>query len=267
MNQGEIKQIQQKILNRYATDGRSFPRRETTDPYAIHICETMSQQTQLSRVLPYRNQRIQEIPNYATLATLPKKELLQHRSWLGFNSRVLRLQECAKIITENFDGEPPKEKEVLLKLPGIWPYTASAICAFAWNLPEPVIDTNIRRILIFLLKLPETISIKELEKEAKKLIPPEKSRDRHNALMDYGATILTAKSTKIKSINKQSTFEGSDRQVRGWIIKNLANNTNYLHIKDIQKEFPQKDIEKIIQQLQKEQIIEKKDWIISLAEE
>ncbi|MBO4203777.1 Fe-S cluster assembly protein HesB [bacterium] len=219
-------QIQTNILERYAINGRQFPRRETTDPYAIHICETMSQQTQLSRVLPYRTQRMQDIPNYEALANLSKIDLLKHRSGLGFNSRALRLQACAKIITETLHGELPHSREELLKLPGIGPYTASAICAFARNLPEPIIDTNIRRVLIFLLKLPEEISIQQLEKEAKKLIPTGKSRDRHNALMDYGATILTAKSTNIRSISKQSKFEGSDREVRGWILKQLVKSSS-----------------------------------------
>ena len=109
-------------------------------------------------------------------------------------------------------------------MPGIGPYTSAAICAFARNLEVPVIDTNIRRVLIFLFKLPETITAKELEAFATKIIPKGKSRDRHNALMDYGAMELTARKTKIKSLSKQSKFEGSDRQVRGWIMKELVKN-------------------------------------------
>jgi A/G-specific adenine glycosylase len=164
-----------------------------------------------------------DIPTYESLANLSKQDLLQHRSGLGFNSRALRLQECAKVVTEHYNGQLPKSKDELLNLPGVGPYTASAICAFARNLDEAVIDTNIRRVLIFLLKLDEDISMKELEAIAKKLIPSGRSRDRHNALMDYGATYLTARKTKIKSVSKQSKFEGSDREVRGWIVKQLVN--------------------------------------------
>jgi A/G-specific adenine glycosylase len=76
-----IKEFQTKILTRYAKEGRKFPWRETTNPYAIHICEVMSQQTQVSRVLPYRTQRMQDIPNYETLANISKAELLRH--WSG----------------------------------------------------------------------------------------------------------------------------------------------------------------------------------------
>ncbi|MDR2540968.1 MAG: hypothetical protein LBD11_04220 [Candidatus Peribacteria bacterium] len=133
---------------------------------------------------------------------------------------------------------------------------------------EAVIDTNIRRVLIFLLKLDENISMKELEEIAKKLIPLGRSRDWHNALMDYGATYLTAKKTKIKSVSKQSKFEGSDREVRGRIVKQLVNNgtrrdgslnrpnnTETLTLKKIKSEFPHKDIEKIVAGLVEEGVI------------
>ena len=113
--------------------------------------------------------------------------------------------------------------------------------AFARNLEVPVIDTNIRRVLIFLFKLPESISTKELEAFAEKIIPKGRSRDRHNALMDYGALELTAKKTKIKSLSKQSKFEGSDRQVRGRIMKELTKSpitNNQLPITIVQEEFP-----------------------------
>lgn len=101
-----------------------------------------------------------------------------------------------------------------MRLPGIGPYTSAAIMSFAWNKEIPVIDTNIRRVLIFLFKLSESISLKELEKFAINIIPSNKSCDWHNALMDYGAIELTARKTKIKSLSKQSKFQGSDRQVR-----------------------------------------------------
>ncbi|GHV27315.1 hypothetical protein FACS1894176_09120 [Bacteroidia bacterium] len=77
----------------------------------------MSQQTQLSRVLSYRTVWMQDIPDYESLANISKVELLQHRSGLGFNSRALRLQECATVIVEKYTGQPPHSREELLKLP------------------------------------------------------------------------------------------------------------------------------------------------------
>ena len=265
MNKKQITELQNTILSRYYKEWRKLPRRETQDPYAIHISEVMSQQTQVELVIPYRKKWMKDIPDYKTLANLPKIDLLTYWSWLWFNSRALRLQECAKYVIENYNWNLPQDKEALLTFPWIGPYTASAICSFAWNIPEPVIDTNIRRVLIFLLKLPEDISYKELEKIAEELIPEWKSRDRNNALMDYWAVHLTARKTKIKSLWKQSKFEGSDREVRGWILKQITKNKQPLSIKKIEEEFPHKNISKIINELEKENIIKKADECINIS--
>ena len=265
MNKKQIKELQDTILSRYYKEWRKLPRRNTQDPYAIHISEVMSQQTQVDRVIPYRKKWMEDIPNYKALAILQKLDLLSYWSWLGFNSRAIRLQECAKTVIEHYNWNLPQNRKELLDLPWVWPYTASAICSFARNLPEPVIDTNIRRVLIFLLKLPENISYNELEEIAKELIPEWKSRDRHNALMDYWAVHLTARKTKIKSLWKQSKLEGSDREVRGWILKQITKNKEPLSIKKIEEEFPNKNISKILAELEKENIIKKADEYINIS--
>lgn len=275
-----IAKIQQNILSWYAKHGRTLPRRKTTDPYAIHISEVMLQQTQVDRVVPYFLQWMKDFPDYQSLANASKTDLLRHRSGLGFNSRALRLQACAKTIIEKWKyGEwkywtLPKDRAELQKLPGIGPYTSAAIMAFARNLPVPVIDTNIRRVLIFLFNLPESISTKELEAFAETVIPPWCSRDRHNALMDQWALLLTARKTKIKPLSKQSKFEGSDRQVRGRILKQLIKSSpldkggegGLLTIKLVQQEFPHKEVKKILVDMQKEWLIKVSKWVITIAE-
>ena len=265
MDKTKIRELQNTILSRYYKEWRKLPRRETQDPYAIHISEVMSQQTQVDRVIPYRKKWMKDIPDYKALASLPKLDLLSYRSGLWFNSRAIRLQECAQQVVEKYNNTLPQDKELLLSLPWIWPYTASAICSFAWNLPEPVIDTNIRRVLIFLLKLPEDISYKELEKIAEELIPEWKSRDWNNALMDYWAVHLTARKTKIKSLWKQSKFEWSDREVRGRILKQITRTKQPLNINKIKEEFPHKNISKILNELKKENIIEEADGYINIS--
>jgi len=265
MDKTKIRELQNTILSRYYKEWRKLPRRETQDPYAIHISEVMSQQTQVDRVIPYRKKWIKDIPDYKALASLPKLDLLSYRSGLWFNSRAIRLQECAQQVVEKYNNTLPQDKELLLSLPWIWPYTASAICSFAWNLPEPVIDTNIRRVLIFLLKLPEDISYKELEKIAEELIPEWKSRDWNNALMDYWAVHLTARKTKIKSLWKQSKFEWSDREVRGRILKQITKTKQPLSIDIIKEEFPHKNISKILSELKKENIIKEVDGYINIS--
>ena len=281
----DIKTIQQNILSWYAKNGRKLPRRATRDPYAIHISEVMLQQTQVDRVIPYFHKRMKDFPDYTTLAKASKTDLLSHRSGLGFNSRVLRLQQCAqeiiqssefkiqnwlkfrnwKLEIENWMYKANDLRVQLQKLPGIGPYTSAAIMAFARNLSIPVIDTNIRRVLIFLFKLPETITPKALEAFAETVIPKWKSRDRHNALMDQWALLLTARKTKIKPISKQSKFEWSDRQVRWWTMKHLVKHWS-LKIQDIEEEFPHKEVTKIVKELEEENLIQIKKWIIIIAE-
>ena len=287
-----IQTIQTNILSRYAQEGRSLPWRQTQDPYAIHVSEVMLQQTQVDRVIPYFLKRMEDFPTYHALATASKTELLRHRSWLGFNSRALRLQQCAKEIIEKwFILKKDKIKiwkdsnllpstfyllhsrqllqeirSSLQTLPGIGPYTSAAIMAFAWNMPVPVIDTNIRRVLIFLFKLPETIAPSALEAFAQKLIPEGQSRNWHNALMDQWALLLTARKTKIKPISKQSKFEWSDRQVRGWIMKQLTTRNEQLKTKEVEEEFPRKNVKEIIEWMKKEWLITICKWIIKIQE-
>lgn len=110
----DINKIQNNILSRYAKHGRKLPRRQTKDPYAIHVSEVMLQQTQVDRVIPYFHQRMKDFPDYQSLANASKADLLKHRSGLGFNSRALRLQECAKIVANK---KLPKDRIELQKLP------------------------------------------------------------------------------------------------------------------------------------------------------
>ena len=287
----QVKTIQNNILSRYAQHGRSLPRRKTRDPYAIHISEVMLQQTQVDRVIPYFHQWMKDFPDYASLAKASKTDLLKHRSWLWFNSRAIRLQECAKIITEKWyilkkdtlkiwkDSFIKNSKfkiqnsgsgllsirKNLQSFPGVGPYTSAAIMAFARNLEVPVIDTNIRRVLIFLFKLDEKISMQALENFATKIIPKGKSRDRHNALMDYGALELTARKTKIKPTSKQSKFQGSDREVRGRVIKNLVKSVE-CRVKSVEDEFPHKDVKHILKWMKEEWLIHIKKWLLTIAE-
>lgn len=114
-----IKEVQERILTWYAQYGRKLPWRATQDPYAIHMSEVMSQQTQVDRVIPYWNRWLEDMPDYQSLAYISKVDLLTHRSGLGFNSRALRLQACAKVVVEQYGGSLPQSRDELLDLPGI----------------------------------------------------------------------------------------------------------------------------------------------------
>jgi len=263
----KIQKFQQKILSFYKKNKRNLPWRKTTNPYHILISEIMLQQTQVDRVIPYYEKFIKAFPTVEVLAKADKTLLLENWSGLGYNSRVLRLQKCAQILAER-NQEIPKNEEFLLQLPGIGPYTANAILAFAFNKPVPVIDTNIRRVLIHELNIPENITLQELQIIAQQCIPKNKSREWHNALMDYGAMNATVKKTGIESLSKQSKFLGSTRWVRGQIIKHLLKNKilEIVYLKQKLKEkYSSQKINEIIEKMEKENIIRKNSNMLEFS--
>lgn len=218
------KAFQKKILSYYKEHGRDLPWRKTTNKYHILVSEIMLQQTQVSRVIEKYKEWLKMFPTVKALAQAPLKKVLATWSGLGYNSRGKRLWEAAQFITSKHKGKVPDSVEGLITLPGIGPYTARSTLIFAENANIATVDTNIRRIFIHEFKLPETMSDKELFELAHELVPKGKSRDWHNALMDYGATHLTSKRTGIKPKTQQSTFKGSRRQYRAKIIKHLTTN-------------------------------------------
>jgi len=246
--------FQKKILTFYKKEGRNLPWRHTTNRYHILVSEIMLQQTQVNRVIEKYNQWIKTFPTIPDLANASLSEVLTLWSGLGYNSRGKRLWECAQQIVEKFEGTVPNNPEDLLTLPGIGPYTSRSILIFADNKNIATVDTNIRRILIHELKLDENITEKELFALAEEIFPRGKSRDWHNALMDYGSLILTAKKSGIKPTSKQKPFKTSKRFYRGAIMKHLTthktitlkeantykiqNNTNNIAeiLKDLEKE-------------------------------
>jgi A/G-specific adenine glycosylase len=253
---------QQAILIWYKKHKRDLPWRKTGDPYKILVAEIMLQQTQVDRVIPFYHRFIDTYPTLGDLALADKKTLLKCWSGLGYNSRALRLKKLAQEVCKQ-GGTIPRSIKALVALPGIGPYTANAVMAFAFNKSVPVIDTNIRRVLIHKLQLQDTISLGELQKIAKDYIPKGKSRLWHNALMDYGALVLTSKKTGIKPLSKQSPFFGSDRWIRGNIVKQLVRK-NTLSISVLKKSFKAKQLVRVIEKLMKEGVIVRNDDRISL---
>ena len=248
--------FQQKILSWYEKNKRDLPWRKTTDPYAIMVSEIMLQQTQVDRVIPKYQAFLKAFPTIKDLAEAPTSQVLELWSGLGYNSRAIRLQEAAKIICKQYRGQVPKSRDALMDLPGIGPYTSNAILSFAHNLPFPCMDTNIRRIILHELQLPEKTAPEKLYVLAESLIPEGRSRDWHNALMDYGSTILTARKTGIKSLTTQSKFLHSKRWYRGQILKILVKEkeTTLKQLAELFEKSPA-DIEEIVQELLKARLI------------
>ncbi len=199
-------------------------------------------------------------PTVEILAQATNTEVLSARSGLGYNSRGLRVKQAAEKIVNGWKF--PTTYEDLIELPWVGDYVASAILAFAYNEDVAVIDTNIRRILIHQFKLDEQTSLKDLKIVALEILPRGYSREWYNALMDYGALELTAKRSGIRPTTRQSKFEWSRRQVRAWIVKLIINSQlGIINYDDIQNRFPDRDdIQSIIDELIKENVIEMRDW-------
>ena len=244
-----------KILDWYKKNKRDLPWRKTTDPYKILVSEIMLQQTQVDRVIPKYLAWIKHFPNLKTLAKASTKDLLQYWSGLGYNSRALRLQKLAQEVIKNHNGKLPEDENVLIKLPGIGPYTARSVLIFAHNKNMGTVDTNIRRIFIHEFKLDESFKDQNLLEFAHDITPKNQSCDWHNALMDYGATYLTSKKTGIRPVSRQSKFKGSKRMYRGKILKLLLQGNKT--ISQLNKEC-NKDVKDIINELKGEGMVKVK---------
>ncbi|MBD3209467.1 A/G-specific adenine glycosylase [Candidatus Woesearchaeota archaeon] len=251
--------FQKKILDYYKQKGRNLPWRNTTNRYHILVSEIMLQQTQVDRVIPKYKEWLQTFKTPSALAAAPLSKVLQLWSGLGYNNRAKRLHDAAKIIAQKHNGQVPDTIEELIKLPGVGPYTARSVLIFADNENLATVDTNIRRILIHECKLKETITDKELFRKAQETLPKGKSREWHNALMDYGAQQLTSKASGIKPKTTQPPFKGSRRYYRGRIINHLTSNED-LSLKKAKKLFPdcEQDLTTIFQELEQEGLIQKK---------
>jgi A/G-specific adenine glycosylase len=245
---GQIIVFQNEIFDFYALHKRMLPRRDAFDWYKVWISEIMLQQTQVSRVVAYFERWMIELPDVFALANCDKQKLLQLWSGLGFNSRALRLQQCANMIVQDFWWDMPRDYYILQTLPGIWPYTAGAIMNFAFNTAAPMVDTNIRRILLGKLDIPDDLSMKDLYQLSLLVTPVDRPNDRWNALMDYGALYYTSQKSWIKAISKQSKFAWSQRQVRWRIVKQLTA-WNIVTLSSIYDVFPRDDLQFIIDKI------------------
>jgi A/G-specific adenine glycosylase len=126
---------------------RPFPWRQTEDPYAILMAEVMLHRTQAPQVLPAYERLLKRCPDVSTLAQISKEELYSLLSSLGLRWRIDLIQVMATELVARFGGQVPQDKVDLLSLSGVSEYIASAVRCFAWNLPEPIIDTNTVRVV------------------------------------------------------------------------------------------------------------------------
>ncbi|MBI1954333.1 MAG: A/G-specific adenine glycosylase [Proteobacteria bacterium] len=189
--------IQHVLLHWYDTYQRHFPWRATSaqklDPYYTLLSEIMLQQTTVTTVIPYFEQFTEKFPTIQELAKASLDEIYHIWQGLGYYKRAFNLHKCAKLIVEKYGGLLPDQEQELLTLPGIGPYTASAIASIAFDRKTLPIDGNIARVLsrLYLIKTPLPHLIRELQK--KQLKPHTRPGDLAQSFMDLGATLCTTR--------------------------------------------------------------------------
>ncbi len=181
------------LLRWYAGNGRDLPWRRTRDPYRVLVSEIMLQQTQVSRVLPKYREWMRRYPSLRALARAPVREVREAWYPLGYNVRPVRLRAIARTVLTRYGGRLPDSKKDLLALKGVGPYTAGAVLTFAYGKAEPILDTNVRRVLRRVFHGSRSVSDRELWALSGDLLPRRRSYDFNQALMDFGATVCTAK--------------------------------------------------------------------------
>ena len=204
------------------------------DPYTIMVSEIMLQQTQVGRVIPKYEQFLQQFPNVQLLADAPLADVLKLWSGLGYNRRAKFLWQAAGKVSTDFHGEFPQTVPELTTLPGIGKNTAGTIAAYAFDRPVVFVETNVRTVLIHhFFKDQDGIPDKTLQALLEDImdIVDRQNQDGRSprtwywALMDYGTYLKQTVGNlnrHSKTYVKQSTFEGSKRQVRGRVLKLLA---------------------------------------------
>ena len=223
MNLNEFREVVWQYAHEHH---RSMPWRDDHRPYYVLVSELMLQQTQVDRVVPKFLAFIERFPDISTLASSPLGDVLQLWSGLGYNRRAKFLHHAAQIVASDLAGTIPDSKDQLMSLPGVGENTAGAILAYAFNQPVVYIETNIRTVYFHHFFQDETdIDDKVLKPLIEQTVDREHPREWYWALMDYGTHLKKQGVGRIrqsKHYTKQSPLKGSLREVRGMILKTLA---------------------------------------------
>jgi A/G-specific adenine glycosylase len=224
---------------------RDLPWRATRDPWEVLVCEVMAQQTQVARVAERWRPFLDRFPTATALAEAPVAEVVRWWSGLGYNRRALNLHRCAQAVVTDHDGRLPADLGALLALPGIGPYTARAVLAFAFEADHGIVDTNTARVLARIAGRP--LTAREVQVAADRAVPHRQAWAWNQAMLDLGATVCRRRATECERCpmadgcawaaagrpspdpadtsagvgRGQPRFEGSDRQGRGRLVEAL----------------------------------------------
>lgn len=235
-----------EVLSWWDRHGRDLPWRRTRDPWAVLVCEVMAQQTQVARVAERWGPFLEAFPTPADCAAAPVADVLRLWQGLGYPRRALALHRCATVVVEHHGGALPRELDELLALPGIGPYTARALSAFAFELEHGVVDTNTARVLA---RWHGTrLGPQEAQAAADAAVPEGRGWAWNQAMLDLGATVCAKRAPACERCpvtahcawfaagrpepdpalgtagvsGRQARFQGSDRQGRGRLLAALG---------------------------------------------
>ena len=247
---GDVAEVDQGVLLAWGERHlRDLPWRRSRDPWAVLVSEVMAQQTGVDRVIPYWHAFLDRFPDPATCAAAPVADVLRLWAGLGYNRRGLSLHRCAVAVVEDHGGTVPSDLVSLLALPGIGPYTARAILAFAYEHRVGVVDTNVGRVLARWAGRPlATGEAQAWADDLAGLDPPVMAWLWNQTVMELGGTVCAKRRPDCgrcplrnvgcrwqasgrtepdpaegsAGVSKgQSRFEGSDRQGRGRLVDAL----------------------------------------------
>jgi A/G-specific adenine glycosylase len=235
------------------------------DPYKILVSEIMLQQTQVSRVIPKYESFLLAFPTVESLANAPLGDVVRAWQGLGYNRRAKFLHQAAHRVVHEYAGEFPHTNTELVKLPGVGKNTAGAIMAYAWDIPVVFVETNIRTVVIHHFfadqtDIPDTAIRTIMESVVNELaIRHESSREFYWAMMDYGTYIKqhVGNLNKLsKTYVKQSKFHGSNRQLRGALLRELAAGVKTHNM--LSNVFPDSRLDTVLGALEQEGLIHRR---------
>ena len=264
-----LKQFQEALWDYYQKNKRDFEWRNNPTAYHVVVSEIMLQQTQTIRVVDKFQHFIKTFPTFEFLAQATTQQVLQVWVGLGYNRRGIYLHQIAQRIVAEYAGVLPNDVATLKMFKGLGHATASSIVAFAYNKPTLFIETNIRSVFLHVFfKHEENVADALIEPLIALTLKQDNPREWYYALMDYGVYLKKKHknpSRKSKHYTKQSQFEGSTRQVRAAIVKELAFKTE-ITLEELHQALSY-DPQKINEQLEKllhEKSVHKKNSSYSL---
>lgn len=229
--------FQRTILGFYRDNKRPFAWRATRDPYKILVSEVMLQQTQTSRVEERYPIFLRKFPTIEALAGASQVEVLRAWEGLGYYRRARNLHRAAIAVCEQHGGRIPKAFADLVALPGLGHYTAAAVSVFAFNTPTAMIETNIRSVYLYAFcGRRREVSDRELMKLINDTMDHERCREWFYALMDFGVALKRARpgiNTRSRHHVKQSTFQGSDRQIAARVLKTIVGSKRSIAVAEL----------------------------------